>query len=307
MSQSLRLIFAGTPDFAAVSLQALIKQGKHEICCVYTQPDRPAGRGKILKSSPVKQLALEHSLPIRQSARLDAAAVAQFADLRSDLMVVVAYGLILPAPLLHIPHLGCINIHASLLPRWRGAAPIERAILAGDTETGITVMRIEPALDSGPILTQRRCVIGEHDTAGDLHDKLAALGASLLLETLPAIAGGRITSIPQDERLATYARKITRSEARLDWHRPASDLALAVRAFTPRPGATATLAGREIKILRARALHAAPGSEPGTVIQAQPRGIDVQTSQGILRLLIVQTPGKRPVTAADYLNAHPEL
>jgi len=307
VSDSLRLVFAGTPEFAAVSLQALIAEKRHDICAVYTQPDRPAGRGKIETASPVKQLALKHGLPVLQPARMDETAIAALSALKPDVMVVVAYGLILPTLLLNLPRLGCVNIHASLLPRWRGAAPIERAILAGDAESGITLMRVEPALDSGPILAQKHCIIDEHDTAGDLHDKLAALGASLLLETLPAIAAGHIEPTPQDEQLATHAKKIIKSEARLEWHRPAADLARAVRAFNPRPGATADLAGKEIKILEARSLGTPAAGETGHIIRAGKEGIDVQTGDGTLRILTLQVPGRRAVTAADYLNAHPGL
>ena len=307
MSDSLRMVFAGTPAFAAASLQALIALGVHDLCAVYTQPDRPAGRGKTLTASAVKQLALKHGLPVRQPQQFNKVEIAALAALKPDVMIVVAYGLILPASILNLPHLGCINVHASLLPRWRGAAPVERAILAGDAETGITLMRIEPSLDSGPILVQKNCVIDEHDTAGDLHQRLAALGASLLLETLPAIAAGRIEAIPQDGRLATYAKKINKAETRLDWQQPATDLARAVRAFNPKPGATAILGGQEIKFLRAEALPAVHAAEPGTVIHAGPEGIDVQTGRGLLRIMMLQAPGRRPVTAADYLNGHPEL
>ncbi len=306
-SDSLRLIFAGTPAFAAISLEALLAQGRHEVVAVYARPDRPAGRGRAVTAGAVKQLALKHGLPVRQPARLDEAEVAGLAAYKPDAVIVAAYGLLLPPALLELPRLGCINIHASLLPRWRGAAPIERAILAGDVETGVTLMRMVPALDSGPILAQRRCLIGEQDTAGDLHDKLAALGAELLLEKLPAIAASGVQAAPQDERLATYARKIIKTEARLDWRRPAVELARAARAFNPRPGATAILGGREIKVLRVHPVRGPVAGPPGTIIHAGPEGIDVQTGDGLLRLQTLQAPGRRPVTAADYLNAHPEL
>jgi methionyl-tRNA formyltransferase len=303
-----RLVFAGTPTFAAIILDALLAQPRYDIVAVYTQPDRPAGRGRKPAPSAVKQVALTHGLEVRQPPSLkDPAEVHQLAELQSDLMIVVGYGQILPRAILDTPRLGCINVHASLLPRWRGAAPIQRAILAGDAETGVTLMRINEGLDCGPMLSQAACPIGRWDTAETLHDRLAQLGAECLLNTLDAVLEGHIHPTPQDDRLATYAPKIERAEARLDWTEPASQLERMVRAFNPKPIAYAELKGLEMRVLEAMVLGHSIPRPPGTVVSTDPRSLDVVTSKGLLRLLRIQLPGKRPVSAADFLNAHPDF
>lgn len=308
MHDSLRLAFAGTPDFAVPALQALLDAAAYDIAAVYTQPDRPAGRGRRLSESPVKQLALRQGVPVRQPATLrDAQVQSDFAALELDALIVVAYGMILPAAFLDSPRFGCINVHASLLPRWRGAAPIERAMLAGDNETGVTIMRVEPALDTGPMLAQAHCPITAVDTAGTLHDRLAVLGAQLLVATLPRYFSGNLKPQPQAEQSVTYAAKLNKAETRLEWRETAAVLARKVRAFIPRLGAVANLGGLDLKVWSADALPAAGDAVPGTILHAGRDGIDVATAEGALRLLRIQEPGRRPVPAADFLNAHPEF
>jgi methionyl-tRNA formyltransferase len=301
MSSPLRIIFAGTPEFSVPPLLALLGSG-HRVAAVYTQPDRPAGRGRRLTSSPVKEVAQAHGLPLYQPESLrDRGVQGQLAALAADLMVVVAYGLILPRPVLAAPRLGCVNIHASLLPRWRGAAPIQRALLAGDPETGITIMQMEAGLDTGPMIHRRRCPILAGDTGGSLHDRLAPLGAQALLEALPAIAGGAPPLEPQDGALATYAHKLSKAEALIDWQRPALDLERQVRAFLPWPVAQARYAGMVLRIWGA---ETRPGTAaPGAVVAAGKEGIDVGTGEGLLRITRLQLPGKRVTEAADLVNA----
>jgi methionyl-tRNA formyltransferase len=308
MPQPLRLVFAGTPEFAAVSLRALLAQDEFQIAAVYTQPDRPAGRGRQLTPSAVKQVGLEHGLVVRQPLTLrDEAEQAHLRDLRLDVLVVVAYGLILPQPVLAAPRRGCVNLHASLLPRWRGAAPIERAILAGDTHTGVSLMLIEPELDSGPVIATVSCPITETDTAGDLHARLARLGADLLCEKLPAWVLGEIPAVAQDHSQATYAAKINKAETRLDWSASALTLARQIRAFNPRWGASAVLGGEQVRISMAETGANVSAHSPGTIVKAKGGILEVATGQGTLRLLTLQAPGKRPVSAADYINARPGL
>jgi methionyl-tRNA formyltransferase len=308
----LKLVFAGTPDFAVPGLRACLDAGT-EVVAVYTQPDRPAGRGRQLAASPVKRAALAAGIPVEQPESLQSPEAQQ--RLRAyapDLMVVIAYGLILPRKVLAIPRLGCWNVHASLLPRWRGAAPIQRAILAGDTETGVCLMRMEAGLDTGPVLLERRTPITPDDTGGSLHDRLAALGAEALRDGLAHVGhGGTLPETAQAEAGATYAHKLDKAEARLDFTRPALELERKVRAFDPWPVAEAELAGERVRVWAASAGDRGPESgdraRPGTIAAASKHGIDVACGDGILRILKLQRPGGRPISAADYLNARPEL
>jgi methionyl-tRNA formyltransferase len=299
----MRILFAGTPEFAVAALDALANS-LHTLVGVYTQPDRPAGRGRVLTPSPVKQRALSLKLPIYQPPTLrDAAAQSELAALRPDLMVVVAYGLILPQAVLDIPRLGCINIHASLLPRWRGAAPIQRAILAGDQESGITLMQMDAGLDTGPMLLQLPCAIEPDDSARELHDRLAALGAEALLRVLTMLEAGTHKPQLQDAAGVTYAHKIEKAEAVIDWHQPALAIARQVRAFNPWPVAASSLNGKTVRVWQARMLSTESGdATPGRIVAAGPEGVDVATGAGLLRLLQLQWPGGRVLTAAEASN-----
>ncbi len=303
-----RIVFAGTPIFAATVLGGIIEDGDAEIVAVYTQPDRPAGRGLKLAETPVKRLARAAGLVVRDPQSLKTPSEQEaLARLAPDLMVVVGYGLILPQAVLGLPALGCINVHASLLPRWRGAAPVAAAILAGDTESGVTLMRMTAGLDTGPLLHQIRCPITDGDTAGDLHDRLAELGKQVLAEALPAVLAGHIDERLQEEALATYAPKIERAEARLDWRRPATELARRVRAFNPRPVAFGEVAGVELRVFEATAINISTDRPPGSVLASGDGHLEVATSVGVLRLLHVQAPGRRPLSAAEFLRGHPEI
>lgn len=298
----MRIIFAGTPDFAVPPLEALAAS-LHSVVGVYTQPDRPAGRGQQPRPAAVKARAQALNLPVFQPATLrDAAAQQQLRELAPDLMVVVAYGLILPQAVLDIPRHGCINIHASLLPRWRGAAPIQRAFLAGDQETGISIMQMEAGLDTGPVLQQIDCPIEAEDTAARLHDRLARLGVDGLLRTLQAVEAGTLRPVPQDETGVTYAAKIEKAEAALDWHQSAMDLSRRVRAFNPWPVAFSLLQGKAVRIWQARPQPAEVAAPPGTIVGAGAAGIDVATGRGILRVLELQWPGGKILTAAAAAN-----
>jgi len=303
----MRIVFAGTPEFAVSSLRAAARH--HEVVAVYTQPDRPAGRGRGLAPSPVKLEAVARGIPVYQPESLkDAAAQQQLRDLQPDLMVVVAYGLILPKAVLAIPTHGCWNVHASLLPRWRGAAPIQRAIQAGDAKTGVCLMQMEAGLDTGPVLLHQELPIAATDTGGQLHDKLAELGAQVLSDGLGLLrAGIKPVARPQPEQGVTYAHKLDKAEAKLDWAQPADVLARTVRAFNPWPIAEATLAGERVRIHGAVALDLAHGQAPGTVLAAGREGIDIACGQGALRLRVLQREGGKAITAADYLNARRDL
>ncbi|TCS69716.1 methionyl-tRNA formyltransferase [Sulfuritortus calidifontis] len=299
----MRLIFAGTPEFAAQALAALIAAG-HDIPLVLTQPDRPAGRGMKLKASPVKALALRHGLRVEQPERLkDAASWAPIIEAKADLMIVAAYGLILPQGVLDIPRLGCINIHASLLPRWRGAAPIQRAIEAGDAQTGITLMQMDAGLDTGAMLSKAALPIAADDTAGSLHDKLAALGAREIVALLPRLEAGTIRAEAQDENLATYAKKIGKADAAIDWRRPAIELDRQIRAFNPVPGAHALLAGETVKLWHAR--PAEGRGAPGEIVALGRDAITVACGEGALALLELQKAGGKRLPAAAFLAGNP--
>ena len=300
----MRIVFAGTPEFAAEHLKALL-DGPDEVVAVYTQPDRPAGRGQKLMPSPVKQLALAHDIPVLQPPTLRAVeAQAELAALQPDLMVVVAYGLILPQAVLDIPRLGCINSHASLLPRWRGAAPIQRAVQAGDAESGVTVMRMEAGLDTGPMLLKVTTPIGAEDTGGTLHDRLAQMGPGAVLQAIAGLAAGTLEGEAQDDVLATYAHKLNKDEARLDWQRPAQELERLVRAFNPWPVCHSTLDGAAVKVLAARVVN--EQGVPGTILSASKDGLVVACGEQALALTRLQLPGGKALGFGDLFNSRRE-
>ncbi|MCH8926446.1 MAG: methionyl-tRNA formyltransferase [Proteobacteria bacterium] len=299
---ALRLAFMGSPEFALPSLRALEAAG-HEIAAVYAQPPRPAGRGHRERPCPVQAYAERRGWALRTPKTLkDGSASQAFAALGLDAAVVVAYGLILPAAVLAAPRLGCVNLHASLLPRWRGAAPIQRAILAGDAQTGVTIMAVDEGLDTGPILLREAVPIAATATAADLHDRLAEVGARLMVAALDGLAAGRLEARPQPEDGVTYAAKLKRGEGRLDWRRPAAELERAVRAFTPWPGAFFEAGGERVKVLAAEVVAGAPGAEPGTVIDAR---LTVACAKDALRLIRVQRAGKAAMDAETLLRGFP--
>ncbi|MGK9175763.1 methionyl-tRNA formyltransferase [Yokenella regensburgei] len=306
MSDSLRIIFAGTPDFAARHLDALLSS-QHQVVGVFTQPDRPAGRGKKLMPSPVKVLAQEKEIPVYQPASLRPPENQQLiADLDADVMVVVAYGLILPKAVLDMPRLGCLNVHGSLLPRWRGAAPIQRSLWAGDKETGVTIMQMDVGLDTGDMLYKLSCPISDDDTSASLYDKLAQLGPQGLLETLKQIASGSSLPEVQDDALVTYAEKLNKEEALMDWNIPAVQLERCIRAFNPWPVSYFIVDDQPVKVWKASVISAPSAAEPGTIIDANKLGIQVATADGILNLESLQPAGKKAMTAWDLLNSRRE-
>lgn len=300
----MNIVFAGTPDFAVPTLQALIAS-RHRVVAVYTQPDRPAGRGRKLTASPVKALALDHEIPVHQPENFkQAGAIEALTALQPDLLVVVAYGLILPQAVLDIPKFGSINVHGSLLPRWRGAAPIHRAVMAGDAETGITIMKVVKKLDAGDMLYKAACPIGPTATSSELHDRLALMGAESLVTVVDQIAAGSAVAEPQDETLVTYAHKLEKAEAILDWSESAEALDRKVRGLNAWPVAQTTFDGQVLRVWRAAVVARALGGAPGTVDCAE-HALDVATGAGTLRLLEVQLPGGKRLSARDFLNAHP--
>ena len=314
----MRAAFAGTPEFALPALAAL--RAHHQVVGVLTQPDRPSGRGRRLSASAVKNAALSAHLPLAQPPTLsDAAALAVLEGWQPDVLVVVAYGLLLPRAVLALPRYGCINIHASLLPRWRGAAPVQRAILAGDRDTGVSIMQMDAGLDTGPVLLERRIAIRPDQTGGSLHDALAALGAEALLEALDGLAAGTLRARPQPQQGATYAQKISKAEARIDWTRSADEIERQIRAFNPSPVAETRLEGEQLRVLAARAVpadaadqrdsadkgseHAAKMHKSGSIVAVNAESMIVQCGHGRLAITEVQRPGKRPVRVADYSHS----
>lgn len=299
----MKIIFAGTPDFAVPTLQAII-DSSHDICAVYTQPDRPSGRGRKLTASPVKELAVSANIPVYQPENFKQAEdISTFANLEPDLLVVIAYGLILPQTILDIPKWGSINVHGSLLPRWRGAAPIHRAIMAGDSKTGITIMKVVRKLDAGDMLYKLECPITETSTSSSLHDHLAILGAQGLISVVNQIDQGCIHAEPQDESLVTYAQKLEKSEAILDWQHSAIELDRKVRGLNAWPVAQTLFKGEVFRIWHSQILDTPSTQSPGT-IDCSEQNLDVHTGHGILRLLEVQLPGGKRITGKDFLNAH---
>lgn len=306
MSESLKIIFAGTPDFAARHLDALLSSG-HQIVGVFTQPDRPAGRGNKLTASPVKQLAEQHNIPVFQPKSLRPVENQQLvAQLEADVMVVVAYGLILPEAVLKMPRLGCINVHGSLLPRWRGAAPIQRSLWAGDADTGVTIMQMDVGLDTGDMLYKLSCPIEASDTSATLYDKLANLGPAGMLATLTQLAEGSATPEVQNEDLVSYAEKLSKEEARLDWSLSAAQLERCIRAFNPWPVSYFIIDEQPVKVWKASVLPAVHNRQPGEILQADKQGIQVVTADGVLNIEELQPAGKKAMKAQDLLNSRRE-
>ena len=301
-NSTVRIVFAGTPDFAATALKALLKAG-HDVVGVYSQPDRPAGRGRKLVPGPVKKVALDADIPVFQPLSLKPIdAQQELAALKPDVMVVAAYGLILPKAVLDIPTHGCLNIHASLLPRWRGAAPIHRAIAAGDTQTGITIMRMDEGLDTGAMLLKVTTPIHSDDTGGSLHNRLADMGGEAIVETLAKLASHELIAEPQNDNEACYAHKLSKEEGHIDWHSSATDIERLVRAFNPWPGTYTNLGDQRIRIHMAQVLAENNSKPPGTVLNREREGIDIACGSGILRITRVQLPGTRAQSVDDLIN-----
>ena len=309
--KSLKIVFAGTPDFASAHLQAVLDT-HHDVIAVYTQPDRPAGRGRKLKPSPVKELALQHNIPVYQPKTLrDEAAQQELSALGADLMIVVAYGLILPQVVLDTPKHGCINVHGSILPRWRGAAPIQRAIAAGDKESGVTIMQMDAGLDTGDMLIKAYCPINTTDTSSDLHDRLIEVGQPALVEAVNAIAEGTLNPEKQDDDLANYAHKMSKEEAQINWSNSASELHNLIRAFNPWPVATSEFDDLTIRVWEATVAdedaRIVSDQKPGTLLKADKEGLDIACQKGILRVTKVQLPGSKAMAVSDLLNSKKEL
>ncbi|WP_320821832.1 methionyl-tRNA formyltransferase [Reinekea sp.] len=303
---ALKLIFAGTPEFAAEHLQTLI-DSEHRVVAVYSQPDRPAGRGRKLTASAVKSLALTHQIPVFQPLNFKStAAQAELAELQADLMVVVAYGLILPQVVLDTPRLGCVNVHASLLPRWRGAAPIHRALLAGDLKSGITIMQMDAGLDTGAALVTAECDILPTDTSEILHDRLIEIGAPALLQALDQLELGTAQPVKQDSLKATYAHKLLKAEGQIDWTDSAEQIDRQIRGLTPWPGAVTQWQAETVRLHQVVLLDQTSEAQPGTLIAMTKAGFDVATGAGVLRIEKLQLPGKKAMTASDLLNARRE-
>jgi methionyl-tRNA formyltransferase len=309
-----RLVFAGTPEFAVPSLRGLFESG-YTISCVLTQPDRPAGRGRRLRPSPVKTFARQHDLHVMQPESLGEPTLQrELRAMRPDAIVVAAYGLLLPSVVLDIPRTACINIHASVLPRWRGASPVQMAILAGDRDTGVSIMRMEQGLDTGAVYAAKTVAIGAHETAGALEKRLAIAGADLLIDTLPDILSGSTVPATQSDAEATYARRIGKSDALIDWHASAVDIDRQIRAYNPWPVAYTLLDESRLRCWAGEPLAASVDlaatsavAEPGTVVAAGDDGIDVQTGDGVLRISELQLPGKRRMHAGEFANGYPIL
>lgn len=308
MSKVLNIIFAGTPDFAAASLQACI-ESKHRVVAVFTQPDRPAGRGRKIKFGPVKQLAVDMGIPVHQPLRLEQEQFSIIKSLQADVMLVSAYGLLLPKEVLAIPKLGCINIHASLLPKWRGAAPIQRSIIAGDLKSGLSIMQMEEGLDSGPILQQFECDIEASDTGSILHDRLASLSAAKIVSTLESLEAGNLTAHLQDEDKVSYASKITKQETNIDWHQTAIEIERKIRAFNAWPVTYTFLNQQRIRIWQAELSEQLSDQAPGSILvnkslANKKKSIEVVTGEGLLRMVTLQLAGGKAINAQDFLNAH---
>ncbi|MCK0106714.1 methionyl-tRNA formyltransferase [Marinobacter sp. S0848L] len=298
----MRIVFAGTPDFAAIALKAILAAG-HTVVGVYSQPDRPAGRGRKLMPSPVKQVALDANIPVFQPQSLKPEdAQQELAALKPDVMIVAAYGLILPKAVLDIPSHGCLNIHASLLPRWRGAAPIQRAIAAGDAETGITIMQMDVGLDTGDMLLKTATPINPDDTGGSLHDRLADMGGDAIVEALAKLSQSALTGEPQNDDEACYAHKLSKEEGHIDWNNSATDIERLIRAFNPWPGTFTDLGKQRIRLHQAQALEQGSDKAPGTVLRREREGIDIACGTGSLRVTKVQLPGTRALTVNDLIN-----